>query len=432
MAGTRKWLSSVAALLGATTLALAGCSSSGPATESGSGAGDIPADHAGTVKILMEDEHDTEAVESLLDGFKKAYPNINVDIEKLAYDSMRDKLVASFQAPQGTYDLIMIDNPWTDDFVNAGFLAPLDSRVETASKLDYDDFYPALRGVNEIDGSTYGIPMYNYAQGYIYRDDLLQQAGLPVPTTLDELVTTVNKLTTPQHAGIAHSPQRGYKILEEWSSWYAAAGGSMFDKDGNPTIDTPDAHKALQVYIDTLKSASPPNSSNWAQDETIRSLSSGGSASIVGYNWLTSSLNSPESGELAGKFKLAPMPGGRGALGVWSWAIPANSKDSDAAWAFISWITDKDTDKQRVINGGAPTRISTVADPEVRKSGNGESYFAAVDEILKNTVPFAQGPNAEQMVQEVGTQLNEAVIGAKSIDQALADAQAAADQITGR
>ena len=37
-----------------------------------------------------------------------------------------------------------------------------------------------------------------------------------------------------------------------------------------------------------------------------------------------------------------------------------------------------------------------------------------------------------QMVQEVGTQLNEAVIGAKSIDQALADAQAAADQITGR
>ncbi|WP_445271087.1 hypothetical protein, partial [Streptomyces sp. DSM 41634] len=72
MAATRKWLSSVAALLGATTLALAGCSSSGPASESGSGAGDIPADHAGTVKILMEDEHDTEAVESLLDGFKKA------------------------------------------------------------------------------------------------------------------------------------------------------------------------------------------------------------------------------------------------------------------------------------------------------------------------------------------------------------------------
>ncbi len=171
---------------------------------------------------------------------------------------------------------------------------------------------------------------------------------------------------------------------------------------------------------------------NWAQDETIRSLSSGGSASIVGYNWLTSSLNAPGSGELAGKFKLAPMPGGRGALGTWSWAIPANSKNPDGAWAFISWITDKDTDKQRVMHGGAPTRISTVADPEVRKSGNGESYFAAVDEILKNNVPFAQGLNAEQMVQEVGTQLNEAVIGAKTIDQALADAQTAANQITGR
>lgn len=421
----------VAALVSVAALSLAGCSSSST-SQSGSGAGDIPKDTSGTVRILMEDEHDTEAIEGLLDGFKEAYPNIKLDIEKLAYDSMRDKLIASFQSPDPTYDLIMVDNPWMDDFVNAGFVQPVGERIKSTTGMDYDDFYESLRKVNEINGETYGVPMYNYALGYIYRQDLMQQAGLKVPTSLDELVATVQKLTTPEHAGIAHSPQRGYKILEEWSSWYLAAGGQMFDNDGKPTINTPEAHRALQIYIDTLKTAAPPNSVNWAQDETIRSLTSGGSASIVGYNWLTSSVNKEGSGPFAGQFALAPMPGGRGSLGTWSWAIPSNSADPDGAWAFISWVTSKDVDKKRVIAGGAPIRLSTVNDPQVREQGLGEKYFVAVNEILNSAVPFAEGPNAEQLVQEVGTQLNEAVIGAKSIDQALADAQKAAEDISSR
>jgi multiple sugar transport system substrate-binding protein len=427
----KRWGAVASALLGTVVLTLAGCSSPSE-SNSGTGAGDIPSDTKGTVRILMEDEHDTEVVEGLLDGFKKAYPNINLDIEKLAYDSMRDKLVASFQSPQPTYDLIMVDNPWMDDFVDAGFLQPLQDRINTTTNYDYDDFYQSMRDITEVDGVAYGVPMYNYGMGYIYRDDLLQQTGLPVPTTLDELVTTVDKLTTPEHAGIAHSPQRGYKILEEWSNWLLAAGGHMFDKDGKPTINTPEAHRALEVYIETLKKNSPPNSANWAQDETIRSLSTGGSASIVGYNWLLSSLNKTDDGALRGKFALAPMPGGRSSLGLWSWAIPANSGDSDAAWAFTSWVTSKDVEKERVIAGGAPIRQSAVNDPEVRSKGLGEGYFTALNEILANSEPIAQGANAEQLIQEVGTQLNEAVIGAKSIDQALADAQTAAEEISGR
>ncbi len=85
-----------------------------------------------------------------------------------------------------------------------------------------------------------------------------------------------------------------------------------------------------------------------------------------------------------------------------------------------------------MIDGGAAIRESTVIDPTVRKEGLGDGYFTAVNEILEKAVPFAEGPNSEQLVQEVGTQLNEAVIGSKSIDQALVDAQKAAEEISGR
>lgn len=419
----KRTAASALALIAGSALLLTACSPGGSSeTEDGNQ----------VVRVLLEDERDGEIVEAMLDDFTAAHPEITVDVEKLAYDSMRDKLVASFQSPDGDYDLIMVDNPWMYDFAEAGFVMPIDEYIEGEADYDYEDFYEPLRAINEVDGVTYGVPMYNYALGYVYREDLMEEAGLEVPTDLDELISTVEALTTDEHAGIAHSPQRGYKILEEWSSWLLAAGGQMFDEDGNPTIDTPEAKHALEVYIQTLENNSPENSVNWAQDETVRSLSTGGSASIVGYNWLLGSLNEEGSGDLAGKFALAPMPGDRGSLGTWSWSIPSNAADPEAAWTLVSWITSKEIDKERVIAGGAPIRESTVQDERVRAEGLGPAYFDALDVILANAVPFAEGPNSEQLVQEVGTQLNEAVIGAKSIEQALADAQAAAEDISGR
>lgn len=411
-------------------LVLASCAPAGE-TKTATGLGDVPADTEGTVRLLLEDEHDTEVIEALLDGFAEAYPNITLDIEKLAYDSMRDKLVASFQSPDATYDLIMVDNPWMYDFATAGFLQPLDDRIQTTTDYEYDDFFAPLRKVNEVGGATYGVPMYNYGVGYIYRADVFAAAGLEVPQDLDSLVTTVSDLTTSDMAGIAHTPQRGYKIFEEWTSWLLAAGGQPFDADGNPTFDTPEAKVALEAYIETLQDSSPSNSSNWAQDEAIRSLSTGGAASIVGYNWLIASMNASDSGDFAGEFKLAVMPGGRGALGAWSWAIPSNAADSDAAWAFTSWVTSQAVDVQRVATGGALTRQSSATADAVLSGGLGADYYETVAKILASAVPFAEGPNAEQVVQEVGTQLNEAIVGSKTVEQALADAQEAAMRIAG-
>src|SRR5699024_11181546 len=112
------------------------------------------------------------------------------------------------------YDLIVVDNPWMIDFAEAGFLAELDDRIDNTTDYDAGDFFQPLVDITTVDGKRYGIPFYNYALGYIYRADLLDEAGLSVPTTLDELVSTSQALTTDDHAGIALQPERGYKIFE--------------------------------------------------------------------------------------------------------------------------------------------------------------------------------------------------------------------------
>jgi len=419
-------------LLATVTLLAAACAGSGgPAQTQATGTGQVAKNTSGTVRILMENVPDTDIVKSMVPDFNKDYPNIKIDIETLTYDQMRDKLVSSFQSSSPTYDLVIVDNPWMVDFANAKFLQSLDARIDNTPDFDAADFFKPLTDIATVDNVRYGVPFYNYALGYLYNTDDLAQAKLEVPKTLDQLVSTSKALKVGDRAGIAMQPQRGYKIFEEWGNWLFAAGGSIYDSNGKVSLNTPQAKQALNAYIDTYKAAAPPNSLNWAFDEAFRSVSSGQAASMISYNWNLPQLNEPGSGPSAGKYKLAQIPGGKSVLGSWSWSIPTNSGASDAAWAFASWITSKPHDVQRTEKGGAAIRQSTLKDPAVLNGKFGADYYTTVEQILGNASPLSQGPSGEEMIQAVGTELNEAVAGTKSVDDALAAAQAAAAKIQG-
>jgi multiple sugar transport system substrate-binding protein len=405
----------VFALLAVLALFISACAGGGgPEQTTATGTGAVAKDVSGTVRILMENVPDSDIVKAMVPEFNKDYPNVKVDIETLTYDQMRDKLVSSFQSSSPTYDLIIVDNPWMVDFAKAKFLQPLDSRIDSTPDYDAADFFKPLTDITTVDGVRYGVPFYNYALGYLYNTDDLAEAKLPVPTTLDELVSTSKALKVGDRAGIAMQPQRGYKIFEEWGNWLFAAGGSIYDDNGKPTLNTPQAKRALNAY-----------------DEAFRSVSSDQAASMISYNWNLPALNAPGSGPSAGKFKLAPIPGGKQVLGSWSWAIPTNSGAPDAAWAFASWLTSKPHDVERTEKGGAAIRQSTLKDPAVLNGPLGSDYYKTVEQMLANAAPLSQGPSGEEMIQAVGTELNEAVAGTKSVDDALAAAQAAAEKIQG-
>ncbi len=424
--------SALVATVAVPALLLSACAGSGgPEQAESTGTGEVSADVSGTVRILMENVPDTDIVKSMVGDFNKEYPGVEINIESLTYDQMRDKLVSSFQSSSPTYDLIVVDNPWMVDFADAKFLQPLDARIDSTPDYDAADFFKPLTDITTVDGARYAVPFYNYALGYLYNTDDLAAANQQVPTNLDELVATSKALKTGDRAGIAMQPQRGYKIFEEWGNWLFAAGGSIYDSDGKITLNTPEAKRALEAYIDTYNTAAPANSLNWSMDEAQRSVSANQAASMINYNWQLPALNEPGSGPAAGKIKLAPIPGGKQVLGSWSWAIPANSATPDAAWAFVSWITAKPNDVARTEKGGAAIRQSTLQDPAVLQGRFGEEYYKTVEQLLANSSPLSQGPSGEEMIQAVGTELNEAVAGTKSVDDALAAAQAEAERIQG-
>lgn len=296
---------------------------------------------------------------------------------------------------------------------------------------DFDDFIVPLRNVGVVDGTIYGVPYYNYALGLIVRQDIFDNRGLSVPTTLDDYVSVAKELTTDDFYGVAMQPQRGYKIMEEWKNWLYGAGGELVDEAGEIAINSPQAVQALELYIETHTAAAPEDSLNWGFDEALRAVASGRAATMLSYNWMLPTLNTEGgiAGDLAGAFKLHEVPGGKAVLGAWHWSVAANSDQKDAAWTFISWITGKAVDKDRVIAGGAPVRTSVVSDPEVWERGFGEDYYRTVEAILEDAAPLATGVNAEEVIDIVGTELSAAISKQKSVQEALDDAARGIERI---
>ncbi len=379
---------------------------------------------AGSLNIIIEEVPDYDVVRVLTEKFAAENPGIEVTFDAMPFDAMRDKILTSALASSATYNVIIVDNPWMEEFAKAGFLTPLDDFIAADSGYDFEDFVGPLRDIGVVEGSTYGVPYYNYALGLIVRQDIFDEQGIAVPTTLDDYVDVVKKLTNDDFYGAAMQPQKGYKVMEEWKNWLYATGGELFNADGDITINSPEAVKALEMYIDAFNTSAPEGSVNWGFDEALRAVASGRAATMLSYNWMLPALNAKGgmSGDLAGKFTLNEVPGGKAVLGSWSWSIPANVDDKDEAWKYISWITSKAVAKDRVIAGGAPVRTSIISDPEVWEKGFGEDYYKTLLGILEDAAPLSSGTSAEELIDIVGTELSAAVSGQKSVQQALDDA----------
>ena len=386
---------------------------------------------AAEIHIIIEEVPEYDIVRALTDRFMEAHPDITVTFDAMPFDAMRDRILTSSLAPSATYDVIIVDNPWMEQFARAGYLQPLDEMIAAAPGFAFDDFFEPLRDVATVDGTVYGVPYYNYALGLIVRQDIFDAAGLEVPTTLDDYVAVAAALTTDEMSGVAMQPQRGYKIMEEWSNWLFAAGGSLYDENGAIAINSPEAARALELYIQTYNDAAPDDSVNWGFDEALRSVASGRSATMLSYNWMLPTLNAPGgvAGDLAGNFRLHEVPGGQAVLGAWFWSIAANTDETEAAWTFISWLTSQEIDTDRVIAGGAPVRSSVANDPAVWEAGFGEDYYTTVQGILEDAAPLATGIHAEEIIEIVGTSLSAAVSGQSSVQDALDEAAEGIERI---
>ena len=333
-----------------------------------------------TLHALMEDVPETHIIEAMLPEFTKA-TGIKVEFQKLVYSDMHDKLVAQLTGNASEYNVLEVDFLWAGEFPEAGWVTPLQPFVDK-SGFDLKPFFPSMMDlVGTHKGKLYMIPMYNYSMGLIYRTDLLADAklkdaykaaagkDLALPNSLAdyvELSKFMSKNAGNGVVGAAMQSQRGDPNSMEFSNYLFSNGGQYLSADGHVALNSPEAVKALELYVDNLQNGAQKGALSATLDDTFRLMCDGKAFSMVTYWWMLPQIDDKtKCPNVAGKVALSVMPGGHGESGAWGWGIPANESPElqDAAWKFISWVQGKEASAARAMEGHAPTRSDTFQDP---------------------------------------------------------------------
>jgi ABC-type glycerol-3-phosphate transport system substrate-binding protein len=394
-----------------------------------------------TLHALMEDVPETHIIEALLPEFTKA-TGIKVEFQNLVYSDMHDKLVTQLTAGSSAYNVLEVDFLWAGEFPEAGWLAELQPFVDKTN-FDLKPFIPSLMDlVGTHKGKLYTIPMYNYSMGLVYRTDLLNDAklkdaykaetgkDLALPTSLADYVE-ISKFMSKNAgvAGAAMQSQRGDPNSMEFSNYLFANGGHYLSPDGQVALDSPEAVKALELYVDNIQHGGQKGALSAALSDTFSVMCAGKAWSMVTYWWMLPQVDDPKAcPNAAGKVALSTMPGGHGESGAWGWGIPKNQSAElqDAAWKFISWVQSKEVSQARAMQGHAPTRSDTFADPAVLAK---YPYYKQALDVVASGEAFPIFTYSAQYEDVLGRQLSLAGTGDVKPADAIKAAAAGLDEL---
>lgn len=135
------------------------------------------------------------------------------------------------------------------------------------------------------DGKLYGLPWGNNCLGLFYNEQLLQEAGVEVPTTWSELEAACEKLTKDGTYGLAISAINNEEGTFQFMPWLLSAGGSVDDLSS-------DASKEAMTYLKGLIDKGYVSSEcvNWTQADAEKQFASGKAAMMINGPWQFSGL----------------------------------------------------------------------------------------------------------------------------------------------
>jgi ABC-type glycerol-3-phosphate transport system substrate-binding protein len=386
----------------------------------------------------------------------EAATGVNLEITTEALGDLVASNNQNLEAPESAVDIMHVLGFTVAQTVGAGLFEPLQPYLDDPSKTpaDYDfaDF-PAgqleYTGYFDVETGQFGgdtlylIPgIHSGSVLLFYRQDLLDAAGIEVPTTWQEYLDAAAALTTEDVAGSAMVGLNDVSaFLVDWYSRFITMGGQLTSGDKNDgtlrtNLDSPEAVAALQNMIDLLP-YSPEAVAAYGFTEALDAFSAGRVALWPAWATIAGALFGPDSG-VADTVAVAPMPADdgnpRGIRGGWGLGIPANlpQERKDCAWHILTYLTSKDFEKYQVMTYQTdPNRISTGSDPEISAA---LPYIPAAVAAIESAqiLEIANIPETFEIAGVVAEQINLALVGTHDAETAMANAQAAALDILRR
>ncbi|MFD2214957.1 ABC transporter substrate-binding protein [Metabacillus endolithicus] len=354
----------VTLILAVMMVSIIGCSGNSESSGEASG-GD------GNDKVTIRFSFDQgvgEPTQKIVDKYNESQDKVHVETVILPQDAnvVHDDFVNKLASGDTSVDVMALDVVYVAEFAAADWLEDLGQYFDESTQSKY------LPGT--IEGATYNgklvaFPWFTNASVLFYRQDIIDQLGVEVPTTyqgwmdLQEKVKGLDEIKYVSNFQAAQSEA----LVCNWVEYIWNNGGEVLDESGSPVVNTAINVEATEIMLDLVENYSPEGITTYNEPESEQVFLDGKSLFIRDWSGFWNSANA-EGSKVAGKVGATTLPIGpngeapHSALGGLDLVINKfiDDEQKEAAVDFLKYMASEETQKEMTLISAQPPVLKSV------------------------------------------------------------------------
>lgn len=360
-------------------------------------------------------------------NFETQNPDIKVRWVDIPWAAMESKILTAVSAKTAP-DVVNLNPDFASQLAARNAWLNLDGKVSNQERQLY---LPKIWQASTLDGKSFGIPWYLATDIIIYNQDLLKQAGITKPpATYAELADAAKQIkekTGKYGFFVTFVPGDSAEVLES----LVQMGVTLVNAEGKAAFNTPEGKAAFQYWVDLYKQKLLPQEALTQGHRRAIELYQAGEIALLrsGSQFLsTIEKNAPQIAQVSATAPQITGKTGKKSVAVMNLVIPRDTNMPDAALKFALFVTNDE-------NQLAFAKAANVL-PSTLKALQ-DSYFKTVPTTATpadkaRVVSASQMQQAEVLIpamkdiknlqKAIYDNLQAAMLGEKSVEQAVADA----------
>lgn len=409
------------ALLGLVISGLISCTGGTPNGQSRSGKAEI---EFWTMQLQPQF---TDYFQKLIGQFEQQNPGVTVKWVDVPWAAMESKILTAVAAKTAP-DVVNLNPDFASQLAEKGAWMTLDEKVPAAVQQQY---LPNIWKASTLDGKTFGLPWYLTTRITISNTDLLKQAGLEKPpatfTELMQAAKQIKEKTNKYAFFTTFVPGDSGEVLES----LVQRGVDLVDANGKAAFNTPKGKQAFQDWVDLYKNGWIPKEALTEGHRHGIDLYQQGETAILASSpefLKTISNNAPAIAQVSSPSPQITGETGKKNVAVMDVVIPKTTRQPEAALKFALFLTNNENQLSFAKAANVlPSTVAALQDPYFSQLpatptpvDRARTISAAQLKDAEVLIPAMK--NIKQLQKAIYENLQAAMLGQKTVDQAIADA----------
>ena len=370
----------------------------------------------------------TDYFNQLITRFEAENPGVKVRWVDIPWAAMENKILTAVSAKTAP-DVVNLNPGFASQLASRNAWLELDNRVPESVRQQY---LPNIWKDSTLNGKSFGIPWYLTSRVTIYNKELLQKAGISQPpatyTELAQVAKQIKDKTGKYAFFVTVVPEDSGEVLES----FVQMGVELVDAQGKAAFNTPKGKAAFQYWVDFYQQGLMPKEALTQGHRRAIELYQQGETALLssGAEFMdTIAKNAPSIAKASATAPQMTGETGKKNVAVMNIVIPRDTDNPDAALKFALFVTN--SENQLAFAKAANVLPSTLeALQQYRRSLTNDGNALPVEQardISASQMEQAQVliptmKNLNKLQKAIYENLQAAMLGEKTVDQAVTDA----------